>query len=142
VHSGYKAWYGRKFDQAGLKAMLAARPALPVVLPHIGYPDFEWAYALAAEHRSVWLDVTNVAGSITLIDPSDPEHRRQADAFRAGVSRLSSRIMFGTDHPAGVGTIERIFGDLDRFDIPERDREALLMGTAEKFFDTYGRPRP
>lgn len=142
VHTGYEAWYGHDFDHAGFEEMLAARPGLPVVLPHIGYPDFEWAFRLAADHNNVWLDVTNVAGSIVLIEPDDPEHRRQADEFREGVSRFRGRIMFGTDHPAGMGPIERIFTNLDRFDIPEADREALLIGTAATFFDRYCRTRP
>lgn len=142
VHTGYEQWYGQDFDYPALEEMIADRPRLPVVLPHIGYPDFEWAYRMAERHENVWLDVTNVAGSIILIDPDDDEHRRLADLFRHGVSRLAGRIMFGTDHPAGMGPVEVIFEGLDRFDIPESDREALVMTTAASFFDRYGRPRP
>jgi len=142
VHTGYELWYGETFDRAGLEGMLRDRPGLPVVLPHIGYPDFEWAFTLADRHPLVWLDVTNVAGSILLVDPDDPEHARQADAFRSGLTRFHGRVMFGTDHPAGMGTVEEILDHLDRFDVPAADREALLMTTAATFFDRYGRQRP
>jgi len=142
VHTGYPEWYGPNFYFDALAKMIADHPGLPIVLPHIGYPEFEWAYKLAEAHPNVWLDVTNVAGSIVLIDPDDPEHRRLADLFREGVSSLKGRIMFGTDHPAGMGPIETIFEGLDRLDLSESDREALLMTTAASFFDRYGRPRP
>jgi predicted TIM-barrel fold metal-dependent hydrolase len=79
VHTGYERWYGQDFDYASLEGMIEEHPDLPVVLPHIGYPSFEWAYTLAAAHPNVWLDVTNVAGSIILIDPGAPQYRRLAD---------------------------------------------------------------
>ena len=121
------------FDHAGFEEMLAARPGLPVVLPHIGYPDFEWAFRLAADHNNVWLDVTNVAGSIVLIEPDDPEHRRQADEFREGVSRFRGRIMFGTDHPAGMGPIERIFtAGMTEWRRSLRQEGGLIPGTQSR----------
>ena len=142
IHTGFGQWYQPDFDVPALEKLIAAHPDLPVVLPHIGYPDFEWAYRLATDNANVWLDVTNVAGAILLIEPDDPQQRQLADLFREGVARLEGRIMFGTDHPAGMGTIDVIFRDLDRFDIPEGQRESLVMTTAATFFDRYGRPRP
>jgi predicted TIM-barrel fold metal-dependent hydrolase len=141
VHTGYEDWYGWSFDREGLERMLDDYPDLPVVLPHVGYPDLEWGFGLAERFPNVWLDLTNVVGSIRMFDEAEAAERTGA-ILRAGLNTAAGRVMMGTDHPAGMGTIEEIFEELNRFDLEERVREQLLVETAARFFDLYGRPRP
>lgn len=142
IHTGYDAWYGYELDRAGLEAMLGRYAALPVVLPHLGFPDLAWGFGLARRFPNVWLDITNVAGSITQLPAGSEEAETLGRVFTGGLAEYAGRVMMGTDHPAGMSSIEGIFEQLARFDIPESVREEVLVTTAGRFFDRYGRPRP
>jgi predicted TIM-barrel fold metal-dependent hydrolase len=63
MHTGYEEFYGHRFDRSGMEQMLAAHRDLPVVVPHIGFPDLEWGFGLADQFENTWLDLTNVPGS-------------------------------------------------------------------------------
>jgi hypothetical protein len=45
--------------------------------------------------------------------------------------------MFGTDHPAGSGTLAEIYRTLDKVGLGETVRERLVGGTAERFVKTF-----
>jgi hypothetical protein len=45
--------------------------------------------------------------------------------------------MFGTDHPAGSGTLVEIYRTLDKVGLGETVRERLVGGTAERFVKTF-----
>ena len=71
----------------------------------------EWAAEMARRHPQVWLDTTNVFGSI--------EHgaaSRHAPACCDKVADLfdaaPDRIFFGTDYPAAMGSLEQLHGQV------------------------------
>jgi len=68
-----------------------------------------------------------------------PPAAKLREAMTEGLSRLSHRVMFGTDHPVGMGGLERIYADFDAFGLDNATREQLLAGTATEFLDRYGR---
>lgn len=142
IHTGYDDWYGYRLSRTDLESMLAARSAMPVVLPHVGFPDLEWGFGLADRFPQVWLDLTNVAGSLLYFHEDAASREAGAELVRSALIRLEGRVMVGTDHPAGTGTIEEIFDQLATLEVPESAREALLVTTAARFLDRYGRPRP
>jgi predicted TIM-barrel fold metal-dependent hydrolase len=142
IHTGYDAWYGYDLPKEGLERMLTDRPEMPVVLPHVVFPDLAWGFDLADRFPQVWLDLTNVAGSLLDFYDDPSQRETEAELVRSALERLSGRVMVGTDHPAGTGTISEIFRQLDVLDVPEPVREALLVTTAAEFLDRYGRPRP
>jgi len=45
--------------------------------------------------------------------------------------------MFGTDHPAGSGTLEEIYRTMDEVGLSESVRERLIGGTAERFVRSF-----
>lgn len=59
------------------------------------------------------------------------------DTILEGIGPHSERIMFGTDHPAGSGTLEEIDRTLDRVGLGESVRERLVGGTAERFVRSF-----
>lgn len=77
------------------------------------------------------------------LDGRDPQecYRR----LREGVEAFPDRIMFGGDHPAGMGGLAAIYADLDALGLSERARRAVLGETAARLVEQVapGRlPRP
>lgn len=139
VHTGYDEWYGWHLPREGFEEMLDRRPRLPVVVPHIGFPDLEWGFGLADRFPQVYLDLTNVPGSVMF----DPEGWERALAmFRRGVSRHRDRVLMGTDYPAGMGSLEQIFAQLEAAELGADLLEHVMLVSTRGFFDRFGRPRP
>ena len=139
VHTGYDEWYGWRLPREGFEEMLDRRPRLPVVVPHIGFPDLEWGFGLADRFPQVYLDLTNVPGSV-MFDPEGWE--RALATFRRGVSRHRDRVLMGTDYPAGMGSLEQIFAQLEAAELGADLLEHVMLVSTRGFFDRFGRPRP
>lgn len=140
VHTGYEEWYGHQMDRAALESMVQTHPGLPVVLPHLGFPDLDWAFSLADRYQNVWLDLTNVPGSFPWLG-LDGDHDLLM-TFRAGVSRHRDRSLMGTDYPAGMGSLEQIIEQFESVDFEPGLLEYVMTTSTASFFDRYGRPRP
>lgn len=110
VHTGFDEWYGWGYDLGELEQIAERHPEIPLVLCHCAFPRLEWAAAMARRHPQVWLDTTNVFGSIEL----GPEEARAGllrkvdDLFEAA----PDRIFFGTDYPAGMGSLAQLHGQV------------------------------
>jgi hypothetical protein len=140
VHTGYDAWYGHHMDRAALEKMVGAHRGLPVVLPHLGFPDVGWAFALADRHPNVWLDLTNVPGSFPWLGLDEDDEL--LEAFRSGVSRHRDRSLMGTDYPAGMGSLEQIIEQFEQIGFEPGLLEYVMTASTAAYFDRYGRPRP
>ena len=140
IHTGYDEWYGHNLDRAGLEGMLAAYPGLPVVLPHLGFPDLAWAFQLADRFPQIWLDLTNVPGSFVWMghDSDDDLHQTLSE----GVERHASRVLMGTDYPVGMGNLEDILEQYRSVGLSASQLENIMVTTTKAFFDQYGRDRP
>ena len=78
VHTGFDEWYGWGYDLGELERIAERHPEIPLVLCHCAFPRMEWAAAMARRHPQVWLDTTNVFGSIELApEPARARPRRQ-----------------------------------------------------------------
>jgi predicted TIM-barrel fold metal-dependent hydrolase len=143
VHTGFDAFYGMTQDLDYLRRILDSYPGMPVVLVHSLFPRFALAYSLLAEYPHAYVDMTNVPGTIGLYAELPDAVRDNMDAFgdepveldefHAILTDFSDRVMFGTDHPAGMGSPEEIYRDLDSLDLDESVREDLLHNSAERF---------
>ena len=140
IHTGYDEWYGHRLDRAGLEGMLARHPELPVVLPHLGFPDLAWAFHLADRFPQVWLDLTNVPGSFAWMgyDSDDDLLQTLVD----GVERHASRVVMGTDYPVGMGNLDEILRQYRSIGLTDAQLENIMVTTTKAFFDEYGRDRP
>jgi predicted TIM-barrel fold metal-dependent hydrolase len=101
-------------------------------------------------HGQLYLDMTNVPGTIGLYGVMPDAVRDNAqvfgdvaqelEQFHAILSDFSGRVMFGTDHPAGMGSPDQVYRDFDSLDLAEVERSDLLRDTAECFLrDHCGR---
>jgi len=140
IHTGYDEWYGHDLDRAGLESMLDGHPALPVVLPHLGFPDLGWAFGLAERFPQVWLDLTNVPGSFAWMGLEADDDLKQ-ELFE-GVDRFPDRVLMGTDYPAGVGNLSQILAQYETIGFTDAQLERMMVATTKSFFDRFGRPRP
>jgi predicted TIM-barrel fold metal-dependent hydrolase len=106
VHTGFDEWYGWGYDLAELERIADHHPSIPLVLCHCAFPRLDWATEMARRHPQVWLDTTNVFGSIALAPAAHraPLEEKLADAFETA----PDRIFFGTDYPAAMGTLDEL----------------------------------
>jgi hypothetical protein len=138
LHTGYDKWYNQEYDRTGLEAMLERYPTLPVVLAHIGFPDLEWGFSLAERFPQVWLDLTNVPGSLAWMDSP----QELIEVFLDGLDRHRDRSLMGTDYPAGMGSLDEILDQLIAIGIDDGLLEHVMLVSTDKYFDRFGRPRP
>ena len=131
VHTGFDEWYGWGYDLGELERIAERHPSIPLVLCHCAFPRLEWATEMARRHRQVWLDTTNVFGSIVRVADGDSRaalDRRLQDAFEAA----PDRVFFGTDYPAAMGTLEELHAQVAESPVAGSQLERLA-GNAERF---------
>jgi predicted TIM-barrel fold metal-dependent hydrolase len=132
-HTGYEELYRGSLPVATMEELVRNFPRLPFVFAHSLFPAFEEAWRILDRYDNVWLEMTNVFGS--LWDPRYPPGVAGVDKARLldGLATRSDRVMFGSDHPAGMGSLEEIYRTLDRLGLSETVRENLLGETARRF---------
>jgi hypothetical protein len=113
-HTGFEAFYGRPLPVQGFEAILRALPDTPVVLAHAGYPDVAGALELVARYPNCYVDTVHLLSPVTAA--WDPGSQPAAwAALREGLRTFPDRILFGTDHPAGTGTLAAMYADARAF---------------------------
>jgi predicted TIM-barrel fold metal-dependent hydrolase len=149
VHTGFDLFYGRTQDLNYLRGILERYPNMPVVLVHALFPRFKLAYELLSEYPQVYLDMTNAITSMRWYEDSPDfwrdklggeEIERNLDHFHLLFERFSSRMMFGTDHPVGMGRPAQIYADLEWFGFDPEVKANLLGQTARAFYEAHCRP--
>lgn len=145
VHTGFDVFYGKTQDLDYLASVIEDYPDMPLVLVHSLFPRFELAERLVADNGNVYLDMTNVMSAVRYYreSPSDSlsgqvdseKMTESIDHFFKLICEHHERIMFGTDHPAGMGSVEQIYDDFDSFGFDDGIRESLLGGTAKRLLE-------
>jgi predicted TIM-barrel fold metal-dependent hydrolase len=144
VHTGFDSFYRQVQDLDYLRGILESHPEMPVVLVHSLFPRFGLAHELMSGHPQLYLDMTNVISAVRWYLEAPPgawaEFYDERDALNEGIEHFhriledfSDRVMFGTDHPAGMGSPEQIYADFDSFGFPPEVSGNLLGGTARRF---------
>jgi predicted TIM-barrel fold metal-dependent hydrolase len=126
VHTGFDEWYGWGYDLGELERIAARHPSIPLVLCHCAFPRLEWAAEMARRHPQVWLDTTNVFGSIARAPRGEARERLERgveDLFEAA----PGRIFFGTDYPAAMGSLAELHAQVER--------PAAMAANAARFVD-------
>lgn len=144
VHTGFDVFYRKSQDLSYLRGILDRYPEMPVVLVHSLFPRFRLAYELMVEHEHLYIDMTNVLSAVRWYLESPPGAwpreevellERNLEHFHELVGNYSERIMFGTDHPAGMGSPEQIYADFESFAFKPQVRRNLLGATARRFLE-------
>jgi len=104
---------------------------------HMMFPELELAYHLLDEFPGLYLDATNVFAAFR------PEYRPMIDAagnadqlretFIDGLCCHKGRVMFGSDHPAGMGSLEQIYADMRNFGLPQDVIKSLVADAPISF---------
>jgi uncharacterized protein len=141
IHTGFEDFYGLSMPVSELEGMMKRHPRLPLVLVHMAFPEIEWAFRMLDEYPDLYLDATNV---LALFRPvfrplaqAIPDGDRVMDMIVEGMATRPERIMFGSDHPAGMGGIEDIHRDLDSLPIPEEARTAIRSHTPRALVERF-----
>lgn len=136
-HTGFEEWYGLSLPVSTMEEVARNFPKMTVVFAHSLFPYFADAWRIMERYDNVWVEMTNVFGS--LYDPRYRlgEYAEEKRTLLEGLKMWSSRVMFGTDHPAGMGTLEEIYQTLDAIGLPETTREDLIGRTAERFIRRF-----
>jgi len=149
VHTGFDAFYRRSADLGYLQGMLERYPEMPVVLVHAVFPKFKLVHRLMSAHGQLYLDLTNVISAVRYYSGASPgvlppdapvdldELSANIDYFYRLLDDYSDRIMFGTDHPAGMGSPRQIYDDFDSFGFSTEISSNLLGGTARRFLKQH-----
>jgi predicted TIM-barrel fold metal-dependent hydrolase len=143
LHTGFDEFYRQEISFEQLEGILSCFPSLPLVLSHAIFPRFGEAQTLAERYPNVYLDVTNVFGALKMHEAEDiPESFRTAgeryiDDFREMVAACPRRILFGSDHPAGMGGLKEIYRDFFDFGLPESVAREILWETPLAFIERF-----
>lgn len=145
-HTGFEAFYGGPLPLSGFASILEAFPEVTWVFAHAGYPRVREAFGLVARHPNLYLDTVHAFGRVTA--EWDPASQPAAwAALRDGLAAFPGRVMFGTDHPAGTGTLAAMYREVRDFGLRPDVERALLGETASGLLaarrpDGPARPRP
>lgn len=131
-HTGFEEFYGGALPLTGFEAILRAFPDLLTVFAHANYPRVGQAFEMLARHPNLYLDTVHVFAALSRSwEPGGDQAAAWAD-LRRGLETFPERVMFGTDHPAGAGTLAEIYREFHDFDLPGCVRRALLGETAQR----------
>ncbi|MBI3015388.1 MAG: amidohydrolase family protein, partial [Candidatus Tectomicrobia bacterium] len=101
-HTGYEEFYGHSLP---MEELIENFPRMPVVFAHSLFPDFHKAWRILDRYDHVWMDMTNNFSALW-----DERYRFAAPTeakakLLDGLATRSDRVMFGSEHPAGLGTL-------------------------------------
>ncbi|MBN1574141.1 MAG: amidohydrolase family protein [Deltaproteobacteria bacterium] len=143
LHTGFEEFYGIDMPTADFEKILGRFPKLPLVLSHCLFPKFDDARMLVERYDNVYLDATNVFGSLRLFasEGIDYNFRERADqyseSFRDLLLAHSKRTIYGSDHPAGIGDLNDIYNDLFNFGLPDEVERYLVFETPRAFIRRF-----
>lgn len=134
-HTGFEEFYGGALPLAGFEAILRAFPDLLTVFTHANYPRIGEAFELVARYPNLYLDTVHVfAGFSRSWEPNGDQAGAWAE-LREGLRAFPDRVMFGTDHPSGAGTLAEIYREFHAFGLRPELEQALLGGTAQRLME-------
>jgi hypothetical protein len=141
LHTGFEAFYKLKMPIAQLAGLVKRYPRLPFVFVHMAFPDFPVCFELMKEFPDLYLDATNVLAFLRpefkSMFQSLPDGNHLIDQLLAGLEVFSDRIMYGSDHPVGMGSLSAIYQDLEQLSLSETSKANLKANTAVAFINRF-----
>lgn len=147
-HTGFEEFYGGTLPLAGFEPIVRDFPEMTVVFAHANYPRVGEAFELVARYPNVYLDTVHVFSRISASwagSPGSPwgpgESGTPLAELRDGLAAFPDRVMFGTDHPSGTGTLADMYREVRGFRLEPATEAALLGGTAQSLVERVRRRR-
>jgi predicted TIM-barrel fold metal-dependent hydrolase len=141
-HTGFEDFYGGPLAIERFEPVLRAFPELVIVFAHANYPRVAAAFELVAKYPNLHVDTVHVFSKLS--DSWDPAQQASVwSQLRAGIEAFPDRVMFGTDHPSGTGTLARMYEDFRAFGLAPEIEAKLAGETARRLLRAAGwRPAP
>lgn len=142
LHTGFEEGYGRDTPRGEWERLFRSFPRLTFLLAHMFFPDLPLGFALLDRFDNLYLDCTNVFGMFDW--PGGPlpfgisRPRWGREEFLAAMEANSTRVLFGSDHPAGMGTMGRIVGQVETSGLSEEAVERILHRNARTYLNRLG----
>jgi len=141
VHTGFEDYYGRPMPVAELEGMLKRYPRLPFVLAHMAFPKVETAFSLLEEYSELYLDATLVLPYLRPeCEPylaSLPGGLGIIDRLIEGIEKHTGRVLYGSDHPAGMGGLSDIYRDLRDLPVSDFVKKSIRVDAPKAFVSRF-----
>ena len=116
--------------------ILEHHPELYLIISHACFPDLMAAFEMARKYTGVYIDLTNVPGSIPYFQDEFEGHNLTKILIN-GIHEFSGRVFFGTDHPVGMGSVDEIFKQFGDLNLDPDINEMLMYKSASQFLEKF-----
>jgi hypothetical protein len=141
LHTGFEDYYGKPMPVRELDGLLKRYPRLPIVLAHMAFPEVGGAFSLLEEYPDLYLDATLVLAYLRPecepVLASLPGGLRIVDVLIEGMEKHAGRILYGSDHPAGMGGLSEIYKDLNDLPVSEDVKRAMRRDSPKAFVSRF-----
>lgn len=142
VHTGFEEGCDRAGRRGDWERLFRDFPRLTVLLAHMFFPDLPYAFSLLSRFGNVVLDATNVFGM--MLWPEGPlpfgifRPRWSREELVAAIEAYPDRVVFGSDHPAGMGSLQAVIRQVETFGLAEDTVRRILYGNARSLLAKLG----
>ena len=141
LHTGYGDFYGKSMPASGLRTLLKRYPRLPMVFAHMAFPELAEAFSMLEEFPDLYLDAALVLPcrrpEFKPLLSAIPNGNKIIDVLGEGLETYKGRVMYGSDHPAGMGGLSDIYRDLKDFPVSEATKRSIRKETPMAFISRF-----
>jgi len=133
IHIGFDDYYPQKVKPITLSMiedLIKRFSSLMFIIPHMSYPRLEEAAYLLENYKNVTVDTTNVFSAIIQDEEKGINMDNEREFILEVLDKWSNRMVFGTDHPTGMSSLDVIFKDFYSFNFKKNIISDLLFNTA------------
>jgi hypothetical protein len=142
LHTGFEEGYGRNTPCEEWEKLFRSFPRLTFLLVHMFFPDLPLGFALLDRFENIFLDCTNVFGMYGWPEGPLPFGISRPcwgkETFISAIEANASRVLFGSDHPAGTGTMRKIVEQVETFGLSKETVERILYRNSHHLLNRLG----
>jgi len=144
IHTGFDDFYNRRFDPGSIDVLMERYPDLSIILSHMFFPRIGECFMLMEKHKGLIGDLTNVPGALRMISEergvpvSDMEI---TTLIKEKSEQFSERLIYGSDHPAGMGGYKTIFRDFDNIGFSSQVSRKIRYDNPIRIVNSYSNER-
>jgi len=132
VHTGFEVAYPKRkvtITLETIEKLVKKFSSLTFIVSHMFYPRLDDAVYLLETYSNVYADMTNIFSAIVQDEKSGINRDRERDILIDTLQKWSRRLVFGSDHPAGMSDVDTIFSDLNSFNLADGVKADIHFNT-------------
>jgi len=141
LHTGFEDYYGRPMPVMELEGLVKRYPRLPFVLAHMAFPNLEAAFSMLEDYPELYLDATLVLSYLRPeCEPylaSLPGGLGIIDRLIEGIEKNAGRVLYGSDHPAGMGGLSDIYSDVEDLPVSDFVKKSIRVDAPKAFVSRF-----